>query len=54
MILKTLLGYRDRLYLGQLLGYGLFLGTIGGAYFRSLGTAQQPQTKATKPEQLTT
>ncbi|MEO0824540.1 MAG: FTR1 family protein [Cyanobacteria bacterium J06635_15] len=56
VILKTLLGYRDRLYLGQLLGYGLFLATIGGAYFRSLGLAQRTQAKAqgANPEQLTT
>jgi high-affinity iron transporter len=36
ILLKTLLGYRDRLYAGQLLAYGLFLLTVGGTFFRSL------------------
>lgn len=36
VLLKTLLGYRDRMYAGQLLAYGLFLAVVGGAYFRSL------------------
>lgn len=36
IVLKTLLGYRDHLYVGQLLAYLLFLLTVGGNYFRSL------------------
>ena len=36
VLLKTLLGYRDRMYAGQLLAYGLFMVVVGGAYFRSL------------------
>jgi high-affinity iron transporter len=36
ILLKTLLGYRDRMYAGQLLAYGLFLAIVGGSYFRSL------------------
>ncbi|MEO0985926.1 MAG: FTR1 family protein [Cyanobacteria bacterium J06639_14] len=41
---KTLLGYRDRMYVGQALAYGLFLFTVGGTYFRSLTPpAQKPQ-----------
>ncbi|HIK44969.1 MAG TPA: FTR1 family protein [Leptolyngbyaceae cyanobacterium M65_K2018_010] len=36
ILLKTLLGYRDHLYLVQLLAYLGFLATVGGSYFRSL------------------
>ena len=35
-ILKALLGYRDHLYLVQVIGYGLFLSIVGNLYFRSL------------------
>ncbi|TAD79622.1 MAG: hypothetical protein EA001_03725 [Oscillatoriales cyanobacterium] len=36
VLLKTLLGYRDRLYLTQGIGYSAFLGVVGTLYFRSL------------------
>jgi high-affinity iron transporter len=36
MLLKTLLGYRDRLYVGQLLAYVAFWGAIGVPYWRSV------------------
>jgi high-affinity iron transporter len=36
MLLKTLLGYRDRLYAGQLLAYVAFWGAIGVPYWRSV------------------
>jgi high-affinity iron transporter len=36
IILKSLFGYRQTLYLGQLVAYLLFLGIIGTAYFQSL------------------
>lgn len=36
VLLKTLFGYRERLYLVQVVAYGLFLTTMGLAYFRSL------------------
>jgi high-affinity iron transporter len=36
LLLKTLLGYRARLYALQLLAYLLFWAAIGGAYWRSL------------------
>lgn len=36
LILKTLLGYRDHLYLLQILAYIGFLATVGSTYFRSL------------------
>lgn len=36
IILKTLLGYRDHIYLGQLIAYFLFLGIVGNLYFSSL------------------
>lgn len=36
IILKSLLGYRQNLYLGQAIAYLLFLVVVGGAYFRSL------------------
>ncbi len=36
IILKSLLGYRDHIYLVQGIGYVLFLTTVGLLYFRSL------------------
>jgi high-affinity iron transporter len=36
IILKSLFGYRDHLYLVQAIGYILFLATVGWFYFRSL------------------
>ena len=36
VVLKALLGYRDHLYLVQVIGYGLFLAIVGNLYFRSL------------------
>ncbi|MFB2970533.1 FTR1 family protein [Aerosakkonema sp. BLCC-F183] len=38
IILHTLFGYPDKLYIVQAVGYLLFLITIGGLYFRSLGS----------------
>ncbi|AFY46705.1 high-affinity Fe2+/Pb2+ permease [Nostoc sp. PCC 7524] len=36
IILKSLFGYREHLYLVQAVGYIIFLLTVGGLYFRSL------------------
>ncbi|AFZ35020.1 iron permease FTR1 [Stanieria cyanosphaera PCC 7437] len=36
IILKSLFGYRQTLYLGQVIAYILFLVTVGGAYWQSL------------------
>jgi high-affinity iron transporter len=36
IILKTLLGYRERLYLVQAIAYVMFLSIVGGLYFKSL------------------
>jgi high-affinity iron transporter len=36
IILKSLFGYREKLYLGQAIAYILFLGIVGGVYFQSL------------------
>lgn len=36
ILLKTLLGYREKLYLGQAIAYCLFLGITGTLYFQSL------------------
>ncbi|MEM8642190.1 MAG: FTR1 family protein [Cyanobacteria bacterium P01_G01_bin.54] len=36
VVLKAFLGYRDHLYLGQILGYSLFLAGMGTLYFQSL------------------
>jgi high-affinity iron transporter len=45
VILKSLFGYREHLYLLQAIGYVVFLTTVGGFYFRSLTTANvQPTT----------
>lgn len=49
IIIKSLFGYRDKLYIVQAVGYLVFLLSIGGLYFRSImgGNMQ-------KPKQLTT
>lgn len=39
LILKTLFGYRDKLYLVQVVAYLGFVFTIGNIYFNSLGAA---------------
>jgi high-affinity iron transporter len=47
VLLKTLLGYRDRLFAGQALAYIAFLIAVGGTYFRSLNApTQEPQKSA--------
>ncbi|WP_066378112.1 FTR1 family iron permease [Anabaena sp. CA = ATCC 33047] len=44
IILKSLFGYREHLYLIQAVGYLIFLLTVGGLYFRSLtGGFSKPQ-----------
>jgi high-affinity iron transporter len=43
IVLKTLLGYRDRLYLVQAIGYVGLLTIVGGLYFASLNRGPQPQ-----------
>lgn len=44
IVLKALLGYRDKLYLVQAIGYIIFLATAGSLYFRSLtGSASEPR-----------
>lgn len=48
VILKALFGYTERLYRVQAVGYIVFLVTIGGLYFRSLGGGVSSQVK-TKP-----
>lgn len=46
IILKSLFGYRQNLYLVQAVGYVVFLLTVGGLYFRSLnGEASKPNQK---------
>jgi high-affinity iron transporter len=47
VLLKTLLGYRDRLYLAQGIGYSAFLSIVGTLYFRSL--AQRALPSADRP-----
>lgn len=37
IVLKALFGYRQTLYLGQILAYIAFLAAVGTAYFQSLG-----------------
>ena len=36
IVLKTLLGYRDKIYLVQAIGWVSFIGGVGGLYFRTL------------------
>lgn len=49
LILKTLLGYRDHLYLGQLMAYVGFWATVGGRYFRSLSPRPSGEVAPSKP-----
>ncbi len=42
VLLKLLLGYRDRFYAGQAIAYSLFMGAVGTTYFRSLNPASLP------------
>lgn len=43
LILKTLFGYRQNLFLVQAVAYVVFLVTVGGIYFRSLGAGGSQQ-----------
>ena len=45
VILKALFGYRQNLYLGQIIMYVLFLITVGSLYFRSLSSPSTQNTK---------
>ena len=47
ILLKSLFGYRDRLFFAQALGYVALLTTTGSLYFRSLSNNTQPP--STKP-----
>jgi high-affinity iron transporter len=46
IILKSLFGYRQTLYLGQAVAYILFLGLVGSAYFQSLNNNSGVEKKA--------
>ena len=52
ILLKALFGYRQTLYLVQIIAYGLFLGIMGTVYFRSFqssaSTVSSPSTKLKK------
>jgi high-affinity iron transporter len=50
ILLKTLLGYRDHIYLLQLIVYIAFLAGVGGRYFRSLNLINQPNSPAANPK----
>ncbi len=50
IVLKLLLGYRDHLYLGQMVAYLGFLAIVGSSYFRSLNPTQSGANK-TVPSQ---
>jgi len=52
ILFKTLLGYRDHLYLLQLVVYISFLFGVGGKYFKSLNTVQR-RSQSTNPEAQT-
>ncbi|QLE55071.1 FTR1 family protein [Nostoc sp. TCL26-01] len=45
IVLKSLFGYREHLYLIQALGYLIFLLTVGGLYFRSLNSGAMKSSK---------
>ncbi|MEM8502487.1 MAG: FTR1 family protein [Cyanobacteria bacterium P01_D01_bin.1] len=50
ILLKTLLGYRDHIYLLQVIAYISFLVGVGGRYFRSLDIIAKPSPNATASE----
>ena len=52
--LKALLGYRQQLYLGQAIGYVLFLLSVGGYYFQSFGWRTMPPAAVDKISQSDT
>ncbi|MCG6137239.1 MAG: FTR1 family iron permease [Nostoc sp. LLA-1] len=55
IILKSLFGYREHLYLVQAIAYVIFLSTVGGFYFRSLtGGTMQSAKKNPVPQQPVT
>ncbi|CAN5733466.1 FTR1 family iron permease [soil metagenome] len=50
ILLKTLLGYRDHIYLLQLITYFAFLIGVGGRYFRSLNLISQQGSPSATPK----
>jgi len=54
ILLKSLFGYRDRLYLVQAAAYTIFLATIGGLYFQKLGSKATVSPKTTQSAQEST
>jgi high-affinity iron transporter len=50
ILLKTFLGYRDRLFLGQLIAYVAFMTTAGTLYWRSLNGAKTLDTPIASKE----
>ncbi|BAZ28057.1 iron permease FTR1 [Cylindrospermum sp. NIES-4074] len=48
IILKSLFGYTDKLYIVQAVGYSFFLVSVGGLYFRSI-TGSSPQARKNIP-----
>ncbi|MFN6568276.1 FTR1 family protein [Dendronalium sp. ChiSLP03b] len=51
IIFKALFGYRENLYVVQAVGYVVFLITVGGLYFRSLGGGSPQALKNTPANQ---
>ena len=49
ILFKTLLGYRDHIYLLQLIVYTAFLVGVGGRYFRSLNMIEQRSSRTSDP-----
>ncbi|MGC1310147.1 MAG: FTR1 family protein [Phormidesmis sp.] len=50
ILFKTLFGYRDHIYLLQLVVYVAFLAGVGGRYFRSLNVGQKQNSPSPKPQ----
>ncbi|NJM99794.1 MAG: hypothetical protein HC800_24040 [Phormidesmis sp. RL_2_1] len=50
ILFKTLLGYRDHIYLLQLIVYIAFLVGVGGRYFRSLNVISQQDSPVANPK----
>ena len=50
IVLKTLLGYRDHIYLLQAIAYVSFLVGVGGRYFHSLDHSRQSNASVSQPD----
>ncbi|MBD2326115.1 FTR1 family protein [Alkalinema sp. FACHB-956] len=51
IVLKTLLGYRDRLYLGEMVAYLVFWSTVGSYYLRTISETNASRSSTSESSQ---